>query len=50
MRMFGSVLQLFGIAVAAAGGWVLEPWVGLVLAGVGVFAVGYQLETQAGDG
>lgn len=56
MRVLGSVLQLAGIAATAAGGWLLEPWLGVMLAGCGVFAVGYQLEAvnqgslSAGEG
>ena len=48
MSVFGSVLQIVGIAVVAAGGWLLAPFVGVVAAGVGIFAVGFQLERLYG--
>lgn len=53
MRKLGSLLQLVGLVAVAVGGFLLVPWLGVVAGGVGVFAVGYQLEalhTPGGDG
>lgn len=47
MRMFGSVLQMAGIAATSYGGFLLVHWLGVVLGGVGMFAIGFQLERDA---
>jgi hypothetical protein len=38
------VLQVVGLLLVAAGGWMLAPWLGLVLAGVGCVLLGLALE------
>jgi hypothetical protein len=47
VRVLGSILQLIGLSTTSAGGYMLEPWLGVMLAGCGLFAVGYQLEREA---
>lgn len=51
MRLLGSLLQILGLAAVATGGWLLVPWLGVLLAGAALFAVGYQLEAlHTGEG
>jgi hypothetical protein len=40
-----ALLQVCGIVLAAVGAWLLAPWFGLVVAGVGVFVVGVAVES-----
>lgn len=39
-----SVLELVGLALVAAAGFMLAPWVGVFLAGVGLVALGLALD------
>lgn len=44
MRVFGSVLQLVGLAAVAAGAWSVASWLGLVVGGVVLVGVGALVE------
>ena len=39
-QVFSSFLELIGLALIAAGLWMLAPWLGVAVAGVLVVAVG----------
>ena len=42
-----SVLELVGLVLVAAAGFMLAPWVGAFLAGVGLVALGLALDPPA---
>ena len=42
-----SVLEVVGLVLVAAAGFMLDPWVGALLAGVGLVAVGLALDPPA---
>lgn len=48
-RILAVVLQLVGIVVCAAGVWMQWPWLGVALLGLGMLAVGVQLERESAD-
>lgn len=48
-RILVVLLQLVGIAVCAVGFGMAWPWLGVALAGAGLFAVGFQLEREAAE-
>jgi predicted phage tail protein len=41
-----TVLQVLGVAVMSAGFWMLAPWLGAVVAGVALVALGVSLEAD----
>lgn len=43
-RALANGLQVAGLALIALGGWLVFPWLGLLLAGVGCVLVGFALE------
>lgn len=49
-RKVGAALQLVGLAAVTAGVWLLAVWAGVIVAGVSVFAVGFQLEAENSEG
>lgn len=44
MRVLGSALQLAGLVAVSGGAFLIAAWAGWIVVGVGVFAVGFQLE------
>jgi hypothetical protein len=44
MRWLGEALQLLGAVLVCAGATVLAPWLGLLVAGAALVAVGYLIE------
>jgi len=47
MSRLSTALELVGALLVAGGAAVLAPWLGLVVAGLGVFAVGVALDPPA---
>lgn len=44
MSLLANLLQVAGLALIAYGCWLIFPWLGLILAGIGCLLVGYALE------
>jgi|GEM_PF-3762517 len=44
MRLASTLLELAGIAAVAVGLWMLAPWIGVTVAGLGLVAVGVALD------
>lgn len=47
MRPFAVVLQVLGLLVLSAGCWLLAGWLGFVMLGLSLLAVGVAVELEA---
>lgn len=52
MRLASTLIEMTGLAAVAVGLWMLAPWLGVTVAGLGLVALGIALDPpkrKAGD-
>lgn len=42
--LISAAFELAGVAVLVAGGWVLAPWIGLVMGGLALILIGLAID------
>ena len=49
MTLLSTLLEILGLGVLAFGLWLLAPWLGVTVAGLGMVALGFALDVPGKD-